>query len=49
MPNTPTSHPSKNLAGYVARGQALLDFTYKDDPQGLKCPLASHLRRVEHP
>jgi deferrochelatase/peroxidase EfeB len=42
----PDVSPEKNLAGYVARGKALLDFTYKDDPQGLKCPLASHLRRV---
>ena len=30
----------------MARGKALIDFTYKDDPQGLKCPITSHLRRV---
>jgi deferrochelatase/peroxidase EfeB len=30
----------------VARGKALIDFTYKDDPQGLKCPISSHMRRV---
>jgi hypothetical protein len=38
--------PDKNLAGCVARSKALIDFTYKDDPQGLKCPITSHMRRV---
>ena len=42
----PEVSPDKNLAGYVARGKALIDFTYKDDPQGLRCPISSHMRRV---
>jgi hypothetical protein len=42
----PEVSPDKNLAGYVARGKALVDFTYKDDPQGLRCPITSHMRRV---
>lgn len=42
----PDVSPDKNLAGYAARGKALINFTYKDDPQGLKCPITSHLRRV---
>jgi len=42
----PDVSPDKNLAGYVARSKALIDFTYKEDPQGLKCPLTSHMRRV---
>lgn len=28
------------------RPKALSDFTYHDDPQGLKCPMTSHLRRT---
>ncbi len=36
----------KNLAASVARAKALIDFTYKEDPQGLKCPITSHMRRV---
>jgi Dyp-type peroxidase family len=31
---------------YPEREHALRDFMYKDDPQGLKCPLTSHMRRV---
>jgi Dyp-type peroxidase family len=33
-------------SGNAARDQALIDFTYKDDPEGLHCPIASHMRRV---
>jgi deferrochelatase/peroxidase EfeB len=42
----PDVSPDQNLAGYVARGKALIDFTYKDDPKGLRCPISSHMRRV---
>lgn len=42
----PEVSPEQNLAGYMARSKALIDFTYKEDPQGLKCPLTSHMRRV---
>jgi deferrochelatase/peroxidase EfeB len=33
-------------ASSPARDQAMIDFTYKDDPEGLQCPIASHMRRV---
>jgi deferrochelatase/peroxidase EfeB len=33
-------------ARYIARSQALANFSYGDDPTGLKCPLGSHLRRA---
>ena len=33
-------------ARYIARSQALADFSYGDDPTGVKCPLGSHLRRA---
>jgi deferrochelatase/peroxidase EfeB len=42
----PEASPDKNLARSLARGKALIDFTYKEDPQGLKCPITSHMRRV---
>jgi deferrochelatase/peroxidase EfeB len=42
----PEVSPEKDYAGYIARNQALANFTYGDDPSGLKCPIASHLRRV---
>ena len=38
--------PVKDPRGYAAREQALIDFRYNDDPQGLKCPLTSHMRRI---
>jgi len=38
--------PRTDPRAYAEREQALRDFTYKDDPQGLKCPLTSHMRRV---
>jgi deferrochelatase/peroxidase EfeB len=42
----PGLDPRKDPRAYAEREQALRDFMYKDDPQGLKCPLTSHLRRV---
>jgi Dyp-type peroxidase family len=30
----------------VADPQRINDFTYKDDPQGLRCPLGAHIRRT---
>jgi Dyp-type peroxidase family len=36
----------KDAAGYQKRSKALIDFIYKEDPQGLKCPITSHMRRV---
>jgi deferrochelatase/peroxidase EfeB len=42
----PEVSPEKNLAGYRARSKAVIDFIYKEDPQGLKCPITSHMRRV---
>jgi Dyp-type peroxidase family len=32
--------------GSPERAKALIDFSYADDPKGLKCPMTSHLRRV---
>jgi deferrochelatase/peroxidase EfeB len=42
----PQVSPEKDHAGYLARNQALANFTYGGDSSGLKCPIASHLRRV---
>ena len=42
----PLVDTQKDPHRYAAREQALIDFRYKDDPQGLKCPLTSHMRRV---
>ena len=42
----PQVDPAKDPHGYAAREQALIDFRYNDDPQGLKCPLTSHMRRI---
>jgi hypothetical protein len=42
----PLVDPQKDPHRYAAPEQALIDFRYKDDPQGLKCPLTSHMRRV---
>jgi deferrochelatase/peroxidase EfeB len=42
-----TEHPpSTDPTRSAARDQALIDFTYKDDLEGLHCPIASHMRRV---
>jgi deferrochelatase/peroxidase EfeB len=38
--------PPADKVRYAAREQALIDFKYKDDPGGFKCPVTSHLRRV---
>jgi deferrochelatase/peroxidase EfeB len=42
----PDVSPATNSAGYLARSQALIHFTYADDRQGLKCPITSHMRRT---
>jgi Dyp-type peroxidase family len=39
-PGTPTQE------AYLARYHAQIDFKYHDDPDGLKCPLTSHMRRI---
>jgi Dyp-type peroxidase family len=38
--------PPEDRDGYARRNHALIDFVYKEDPQGLKCPITSHMRRV---
>jgi deferrochelatase/peroxidase EfeB len=42
----PDVSPDVDLGRYTARQLAMIDFTYKADPDGLKCPIASHMRRV---
>jgi Dyp-type peroxidase family len=42
----PEVSPEKDRNGYAQRSRALIDFLYKEDPQGLKCPITSHMRRV---
>jgi deferrochelatase/peroxidase EfeB len=42
----PDVSPDKDYPGYIARGRALAEFTYGEDSSGLKCPIASHMRRV---
>lgn len=42
----PSVSPTADPAGYYKRDQALSLFTYGDDGDGLKCPITSHLRRV---
>jgi Dyp-type peroxidase family len=42
----PNVSPEMDLAGYKARGRAVIHFTYADDKQGLRCPITSHMRRV---
>ena len=42
----PDVSPETDPAGYKARGRAVLRFTYGDDKQGLRCPVTSHMRRV---
>jgi Dyp-type peroxidase family len=42
----PDVPPMVNYAAYVARSKAIIDFTYQDDPQGLRCPVTSHMRRA---
>ncbi len=34
------------LQGSAERDAALVSFRYRDDPQGLRCPVTSHLRRM---
>jgi Dyp-type peroxidase family len=42
----PNVLPATDPAGYRARSRAILRFTYGDDKQGLRCPVTSHMRRV---
>ena len=35
-----------NPSGWAARNAALANFSYGDDPDGIKCPLTAHMRRV---
>jgi deferrochelatase/peroxidase EfeB len=42
----PDVSPEADLRRYTARQLAMIDFTYKDDPEGLRCPIASHMRRT---
>jgi Dyp-type peroxidase family len=42
----PEVDPQKDPRRYAERQGSLIDFRYKDDPQGLKCPITSHMRRV---
>jgi Dyp-type peroxidase family len=42
----PEVSPDEDRDGYARRNRALIDFIYKEDPQGLKCPITSHMRRV---
>ena len=42
----PEVSPQQDRTGYLARNRALTHFTYADDRQGLKCPITSHMRRV---
>jgi deferrochelatase/peroxidase EfeB len=42
----PDTGPLSGPRGNPAREQALIDFTYNEDPDGLKCPFTSHMRRV---
>jgi deferrochelatase/peroxidase EfeB len=38
--------PAVDPAGAAAREAALSNFSYHDDPEGTKCPLTAHMRRV---
>ncbi|HVJ54591.1 MAG TPA: hypothetical protein VM689_19175 [Aliidongia sp.] len=40
------AHAAGNKAAIAAIERSYVDFKYRDDPQGLKCPLSSHLRRA---
>jgi len=42
----PEVDPRTDPVGAAARERALADFTYHDDPGGAKCPVSSHMRRV---
>jgi Dyp-type peroxidase family len=42
----PDVWPDLDPKGYLKRGAAVIDFKYKDDPEGYRCPLTSHLRRI---
>jgi len=42
----PKLDPKENQKRYAAREQALIDFRYNGDTQGLRCPLTAHIRRI---
>ena len=42
----PDVSPEADPEGYKVRGSAVIRFTYGDDKQGLRCPVTSHMRRV---
>jgi Dyp-type peroxidase family len=42
------AYPITSPETYQARLKAISDFAYRDDLQGIKCPMTSHMRRV-HP
>jgi Dyp-type peroxidase family len=42
----PDVSPETDPDGYKARGRVVIRFTYGDDKQGLRCPVTSHMRRV---
>jgi hypothetical protein len=42
----PDVPPAKDPKAYLARQRAFIDFTYADDMDGIKCPITSHMRRV---
>jgi Dyp-type peroxidase family len=42
----PEAWPDLDIGAYLKRNAALINFKYKDDPQGYRCPVTSHLRRV---
>ncbi|MGH6799807.1 MAG: Dyp-type peroxidase [Methylocella sp.] len=35
-----------NPSGWAARNAALSNFSFRDDPDGIRCPLTAHMRRV---
>jgi deferrochelatase/peroxidase EfeB len=42
----PDVSPITDIKGYLAREKAISEFTYGDDSTGIRCPVTSHLRRV---
>lgn len=42
----PDVHYATDPSGWAARNVALANFSFGDDPDGIKCPLTAHMRRV---
>ena len=42
----PNVHHATDPNGWAARNVALANFSFGDDPDGIKCPLTAHMRRV---